>query len=396
MSTFRELYIDKTSRNSVLLYIVMLLPFFKPGSLAELNLSLVEIIYAVAEVVITLTVAISIIKNKEMNRDPFLLAVLMLTLIVLVSTVLNGQSIRNWLGQWAPRFAVVLISCWAMRKNPAEYLASVLSIMSVYCITNLITVIAFPDGMYQTPSTFPGDNYFLGHRNGAGLYILLMLVSSLILENNRKEFPLVGRRTWILYSVGVLQTLMAFCATTLIALIFFGVGLCVMRSTRIRGLLNPLAASVIGVLCNIGVVFFRIQTLFAPLIEDVLHRDISLSSRTEIWDQVLTLISGLNILLGRGVDGHESIVIGETVISSAHNEPLDIMLQAGIFGSIAYITFIGSFVYRVFVARDCAISMIASIFLFTVLVMGITYVTTSTMTYLAIALMFYSITKRNE
>lgn len=396
MNRLRELYKNSNSRVSIIIYILVLLPFFKPGSLAELNLSILEIIYAIAEVIVTLSISANYIRRRELAKDPFLISALILTIIVLISTILNGQSIRNWLGQWAPRFAVVLISCWAMREKPLEYLAAVLTLMSIYCVANLVSVIVFPNGMYQTPSTFPGDNYFLGHRNGAGLYILLMLVSSLIIDNTGMKLPCVGRRTWLLYAVGLLQTLMAFCATTLISLIIFGAGICVMKSARIRVLLNPLVATIIGILCNIGVVFFRIQILFAPVIQSILHRDVSLSSRTEIWDKVLGLISGFNLLFGRGVDGHEAVVIRETVISSAHNEPLDIVLQSGLLGLTAYIAFIGSFVYRALTARDNVISMISCIFIFTILIMGITYVTTCKMTYLALSLLYYSMSLANK
>ena len=390
MYALSDLLRDRNSRKAILLYAVMLLPFFKPGCIAELDNPIIEIGYATAEVIVTLGFLLDFIKNRRNFRDPFLIAVFALTALVLLSTLLNGQSIRNWLGQWAPRFAVVIMSCCAMNRKPVEYISSVITLLSALCIVNLITVIIFPSGMYQTPSTFIGDNYFLGHRNGAGLYILLMLSSSLILDNYGREYPRVGIRTLLLYFVGFAQTVLAFCATTLISLLVFGVGLIVLRNNQLRRILNPILAVIIGLAGNISVVVFRIQLLFAPIIEGILHREVSLSSRTTIWEMTFNLVSGTYLLLGRGVDGHNAIVIRETVINSAHNELLNILLQSGLLGLLSYVVFIGSVILKAIKNTDSSIMLVFVVFLITVLIMGIAYVTTSVMTFLALSLFYYS------
>lgn len=389
MYALSDLLRDRSRRKAILFYVVMLLPFFKPGCIAELDKNIIEICYATAEVIVTLGFLLDFIKKRRNFRDPFLIAVFALTALVLLSTLLNGQSIRNWLGQWAPRFAVVVISCCAMNRKPVEYISSVITLLSALCIANLITVVAFPSGMYQTPSTFIGDNFFLGHRNGAGLYILLMISSSLILDNYGTEYPCVGIRTLLLYFVGLAQTVLAFCATTLISLLVFGVGLLILKSRKLRHILNPILAVIIGLAGNISVVVFRIQLLFAPIIEGILHREVSLSSRTTIWEMTLNLISGKYLLLGRGVDGHNAIVIRETVINSAHNELLNILLQSGLLGLLSYVVFFGSVILKAIKNKNSSIIFVFAIFNITILIMGIAYVTTSVMTFLALSLFYY-------
>ena len=391
-----NLYKTSASRKTILLFIAVLLPFFKPGSLAELNIQPIEIAYAVAKVAVTLGATYYFVRAIRSPKDALLVSALVLAGLVLVSTMINGQSIRNWLGQWAPRFAIVLLSYCAMKKKPIEFIAAALSLSTVFCVVNLLTIVAFPEGLYQTPSTFLGDNFFLGHRNGVGLYILLMLVSSLILDNYSDDAPLIGKRTLALYVVGLVQTLLAFCATTIIALAIFGVGLCMLKNKHIRWVFNPLISVSVGLIGNISILFLRAQTLFAPLIETVLHRDVSLSSRTKIWDITLNLVSGSNSVLGRGVDGYQNIRIRDTVISSAHNELLNIILQSGLLGLAAYIVFIGSVVYQSFAHRKSALGMIAALYLVTILAMGITYITTTTATFLALSILYYSMKEKCE
>lgn len=385
-----NLYKSPASRRTILIFFITLLPFFKPGSLAELNIQLVEVIYAAAEVAVTLGVSYYFIKNIRPVRDLLLISALVLAGLVLMSTVINGQSIRNWLGQWAPRFVIVLLSYCAMKKKPVEYITAVLSLSSVLCVVNLLTIVIYPNGLYQTPSTFIGDNFFLGHRNGTGLYILLMLASSLILDNYSNDAPTVGKRTCALFVIGLVQTLLAFCATTLISLILFGAGMCVLNCRRMKAVLNPLISVAVGLLGNISVVILRAQTLFAPIIERVLHRDVSLSSRTKIWDITFGLVSGENSVLGRGVDGYLKIKIRDTTISSAHNELLNIVLQSGLLGLFAYVAFMGCVVYRSFIHRKNALGMITALYLVTIFVMGITYITTTVATFLTLSMMYYA------
>ena len=341
---------------NIIKWALLLLPFYKPDSIAILQIPTIEVIYAATEAVVTVWVICKIIKeNPTYLLDKYVVCIIGVAATILLSTLINDQSIRNWLGRWAPRVAVVLLAMHAMKRSPVEFIYGSALLVSTLCIANLCTVIIFPEGLYQTASTFVGDNFFLGHRNGTAVYLYQMLASSLIIENVKSKKFTIGPLTITLYLVALLQTLLAFCATTLLSLIIMALIALVIKAKKARKILSPLSALILSAIGNVSVVLVRVHEVFAPLIEVVLRRDITLSNRTIIWDKAINMLSGTNAVLGKGVDGHRQIIIGETVISSAHNDLLNITLQGGL---VSLVLYCGSFYYVAQrITKTCCVSM---------------------------------------
>ncbi|MFR3202482.1 MAG: O-antigen ligase family protein [[Clostridium] leptum] len=61
---------------------------------------------------------------------------------------------------------------------------------------------------------------------------------------------------------------------------------------------------ILNILLFFVIVIFRMQNLFAFLIEDILHKNLTLTGRTVIWDRTLELI-GEKPILGHGVPFYE-------------------------------------------------------------------------------------------
>lgn len=355
-----------------------------------MNINFIEAMYAAAEVIVSIIILIKGMKNPRRIVNGLVIPMLCLGLIILVSTLINGQSIRNWLGQWAPRVMVVIMAGVITDDEMKPAIDAILYMSTLYCLVNLVTVVAFPNGLYQTPETFPGDNYFLGHRNGFIGYCLLMIFTSALKDNLHTDHVVFGKRTSILYLIAFLQTLLAFSATAAVVLLIVAVSALLVKTKAGSSLLSPITATVIGLLGNIGIVLLRLQNIVAPLIKSVLRRDATLSNRTIIWDQTINLIRWPHSILGRGVDGHNQIVINRTVIGSAHNEFLNIALQGGILGLVSYVGVIGSIVYASVKCKQKNISRLTAMLLCSILIMGITYITSKTEVYILLALFYYS------
>lgn len=81
-------------------------------------------------------------------------------------------------------------------------------------------------------------------------------------------------------------------------------------------------------LLGIGITFFKIQYLFSFIIEDILHKDLTMTGRTNVW----------NI----GFDGFfSSPILGCGFISKTiDNGYVQLLFMGGIIGTIAYFTFL--------------------------------------------------------
>lgn len=382
--------------STTVLYICLMLPFYKPGYIAEMQIGFVELAYASLEVAVTIWAIFKLIRNKIKLTSPFVGGILALAAFVLIATLVGFQSPRNWLGQWAPRVVVVILVMIASRENLNCIISASIILTAVLCSINLITVVAYPDGLYQTSSTFAGDNYFLGHRNGTSGIIIQMIFSSMLMDNIDEEDFTISIRTIVLYVIGFIQSVVAFSATTVIALLVVCIGCFILHSKKLEKVICPIEACLVAVIGNLGIVVFRVQELVAPLIELLLHRDATLSSRTIIWDKTFELISWPHTILGRGIDGHNQIVINETTIASAHNECLNILLQSGIIGFAAYLVVLGSVIVAAIKTSSTVLSRVASLLLTTIFIIGITYVTSSTAVYLMLALLYFTLIKQME
>ncbi len=91
---------------------------------------------------------------------------------------------------------------------------------------------------------------------------------------------------------------------------------------------------------NFAIVFLRIQNVFSFIIEDLLHKDLTFTGRTNVWDTSIKKIPD-KILLGYGNLGQEQEerILGDVY---CHNGLLEILFRGGIirlllFGIIIYI-----------------------------------------------------------
>lgn len=92
----------------------------------------------------------------------------------------------------------------------------------------------------------------------------------------------------------------------------------------------------VGILIlNILFVFLRVQEYFAYFITNILHKDLTLSFRTLIWDQAISAIEK-KPFLGYGYETYEGVALHCHGANHPHNYILTLLLRGGFIGFIAY------------------------------------------------------------
>lgn len=289
-------------------------------------------------------------------------------LVMMLSTWLMDASLWVCARTYLPMVASVLLvrSLFGTCKKQLLWAAFILS--TGYLLVNLGGTLLTPYGTKVFYSNWYSG--LLGNRNGFPRFFLMALCSSALLDAiNSKRLSL---RTVLVFVLCVGQSYVMPSATGIVALIFFGGVVLLVQGSRLRKVFNIATYAIGYIVIFFGVVVFRMQYLFEPLISGVMHKNLDLSGRTEIWDALFSLI-GDPAHLWIGYCGNPNPIVSYNPrITTGHNAILDILYNGGIIGlliALALCILVGVVLFRARGSRDAAI---VAVFLGAFLILGIT------------------------
>lgn len=253
---------------------------------------------------------------------------------VLVATFMFDGKVSRWFVYWLPSAIMALLVASTCRCFYRELVVSVLVVTTVLEVMNFASVIIFPDGMWATDRVAQNGNYFFDHRNNAYKLLFPMLLCSSLLDGlNGKK---VGIRTILLLALSYAQLILAPSATSMVALTLLVVFFVLVQWRRARSIFNSLTFLSVSVVSFVLVVVMRLQDVFGFFIVDVLHKNMTFTGRTYIWDATFEMFHGIrHALFGYGVSGYKQLVIDGHPYSHAHNEFLDVWLNGGFVAVVA-------------------------------------------------------------
>ncbi len=133
---------------------------------------------------------------------------------------------------------------------------------------------------------------------------------------------------WLLIAEIFVTVLILWSATSLTGVFLIVMYVLFVYKTKRERWIKPKFLICTILLLGIGITFFKIQYLFSFIIEDILHKDLTMTGRTNVW----------NI----GFDGFfSSPILGCGFISKTiDNGYVQLLFMGGIIGTIAYFTFL--------------------------------------------------------
>lgn len=328
-------------------YIFVLLSFVRIESLVRYPV--VDTIYDGLKLI---AFVLTLIKSRGMllsnhRISKFSISVIMITLITVISALINGNNVATVFIRYLPIVtATVLIGYICAKKESSLFFSGSSKYFSFLIWINLLGLIMFPNGIYTTSGREgmlfdTGVNvHILGKANALSPVMLSMLI--IIITNEYISKGCLGKRS-VLYTclVGVSIIIMG-SATGLL-----GAFVCValymvnrLKRTHNKKSINFKAYLIIALVLTFGIVSFNIQNYFAAIITGLLHKDITLSNRTNVWAITLNYISNnfklINYVFGTGmVEYKQAIYMGR--YAHCHNQFLDQFIQSGIIGLLLYL-----------------------------------------------------------
>lgn len=252
---------------------------------------------------------------------------------ILISSFFIMQSFLDILHKESVDYAFVLTNIMLflfidvqLQKNLVQTIKSITIMLCIYIFINFITVLLFPNGLYLSSAT-GNASFFLGHRNSVVKFAvpqLALLIISLKLDD-RKHWRIF---TLIAILVNFFVAVRTWTGSGLIALSVF-ILVFIYISTLNSKHINIVKIFIITFLLFYVFTIYRIQEKFSFIIVDILHKDLTFTGRTQIWDIALKYISN-SPFLGVGAVGYKYLGDKYMGITSAHSFYLDTLFRGGI------------------------------------------------------------------
>lgn len=329
---------DARSWRYVLLFALMILPFFEPRVLSVFVSESFTALFRWLRVVSAFGAIALYVRFAD--KRLYDLVGISVPLLILLSTFLNAgigsaTDYKLWVDDWLPFLTAVLLVGFARSGRIVDLVRGLLLVTALLSVANFIFVLLCPAGL--AVGGLMDSVYLLGHKNVAIYAIVPSVGASLILD--AWEGKRCSARSAALYAIGFAQCLIAYSATSVVALVVLLVFFVICLSASVRGKVTMLYGLIAYGVISVAILVFRLQTIAAPIIEGVLHKSLTFTLRTDVWDGVMSLMAQ-KPLLGYGLSLRGHLEFNGFVYAHPHNELLSVLLAGGFVCLILYILFL--------------------------------------------------------
>lgn len=331
----------KNSMIQLLLYIIVLFPILGENIISTLWGDEISKYFCVLSCAV---IFIFLIRKKIQLCVFFIDLLLMILLHIVITFVLKPSNVEitvsnNMIAPYGliGYFMLFLfIDIFLCDKNTIRLLfKSMMIIMTISVFANFFITAQFSLAdniavLKEAMSTGYTNSrvWLFGHRNMILIHHLMWILFSYITykleEHNYSKMFFF--QTFFTILVGIVSWNATMIVTALVVCIF---ALC---RNNFLSKLTILHYVLVYLILEIGIVFFRVQDVFTKIIVNVLHRNLSFTGRTVIWDYYIDQFSDENIL------GKLFGNMGVTQLSvNSHNMFLGLIVFNGMIGLFLYL-----------------------------------------------------------
>lgn len=350
--------INKKKLGMFVIFIIILIinipiPFF-------LKFNNLKNTYNIMQILIFIFLLILLMKNRYIEKMFILICLYYISYIF--STFINSGSIEYCLyimKCMIPCINLISLIFLFYKKYNKQLLAATSIFLIVAIIINFVTILLFPDGLYIGNNT--NEHYFLGQRNDLIEYILPCLLCFSIYNFKYKTSKLIF---CIFNLICMFSVILTWSANAMIALTIYYVYLFFFYIKKKDNVFSPLNIYLISFFTSYSIIILKIQNLFSWIIEGILHKNLTFTGRTSIWDKSIAYIKK-SFLYGYGKESEiiKFYKIGHS--NSCHNYFLDFLYDGGIlmFIIILFIIITLNKSYKNKCVDDKAKTIVSSIFI---------------------------------
>lgn len=325
-----------------ILIIIILFSFLEPDYFQSIEI--LHYIFILIRVLAIYLGLLFIIKTRQILYVTFL--VFLFFCFFAFSTYLNKGDLLGFASYTVNFFGFVMWLEIILKNSPIKGLSILNFVYSSLVYANLVFFLIFPEGYisYDT-SSGTGLRYFLGNYNQFGSVLIPAVVINVIYS--LVKFKRIRISTILLITTVCFTLIYFWSATSLAGIFLIIIYLIFIHRGIFRYLVNNKTVIITIVGLFVAIVVLNNLQMFSFVIENILGKDLTLSSRTIIWDRVKDMIS-VSPYFGHGyLEGGRYIYFNEVTQRDAHNTALQIILQSGYLGFLTFILPIILFFIRI-------------------------------------------------
>lgn len=313
------------------LFVILITPFFKPGSL-EYIAPLVDTLFEYWLAIVSVVIGFLYLAYGRMSK--MMLAIIAFEATLTLSTILNAGDYYGLVVDIVRTIPFCMLIEIGIKQNPKELIKALAAVLGTECLINSITILAFPNGMYENDSIigwYHTENYFLAYDNIHIMYLLPFLTNLWLYRTYRKKSAALTAVWMLLFSATVYVT---WSATSVVVITVFLIIFLFSEFRLMKKIIELKKYLVLIIAAFVGIILLRRQEFFANFIVDFLGKDLTLSGRTDIWDNALYWFEK-HPIFGNGIQTIE-VVYRAIGAPHAHNYILQILYQSGIMGLVCF------------------------------------------------------------
>jgi len=288
------------------------------------------------------------IKFKKMSL-PAMLTIFFVLTIVLSTVIAHPSEINRAFSYALTNIGLYLFIDYMLKKDTRLAINVLMTTFELLIYANLLTVIFFPSGLYitiQETGWSSNMSWLLGLRNSIPSWIITGICICMIYyfyTNNKLRSILFISGVFLtlalininfsLYSTSK-STPAGIIVSFVVILIYF----LIPSKIKTSGFISLGKAMLMNLIIFIGLVFFRLQSLFSNLIAQQLLKNETLTGRDAMWERALHAISQ-HPILGYGIEPQLMMAqrLGNiAAVTTTHNTFLDIIYRGGLLSTIIF------------------------------------------------------------
>lgn len=289
---------------------------------------------------------------------------------VLISTILGSGLLYQYMKANFASLAMCLMFYIWLEKNP-ELLIECFSIYEIFVYINLLTLIIYPTGLYS--NGMYTQCWFLGYKNPQIRTILPIVCMSLI--RSYRKYGNISVRTICLLICTAITFILNDSATSLVGFaVFLGlVFLFHSKNKQLPKMFTLMNGVIVSIIAFFAIIIFQMQYLFAGIIENVLGRNLTFTTRVRIWSRTLALIKEKPILgYGYKTGSEYCLLYNSRYATHPHNYYMYILMTGGFV--LAVVLLVGFYIAdkKLKETTETSYSKIILFTIFAFLIMGLT------------------------
>lgn len=277
-----------------------------------------------------------LVKRKYIARKLIIVFYIYYLALILITFIYKtDMATINLIVSYSKVLVYLTLADYMLKNKTKNAIVSLHDIFLLFAIIDLLSLGIFPNGLKQTEyiwnewSTTYDPVWFLGRKNNRIFYYVILNILSIWKYNETHNYK---NKCFIVISsiMCTLSSILENSSTSIVVSIFINcivvLFLAKKRFNKIPVNLCIILYSIFEILLVTGSVAF-----LGTIVNDLFHKDLTFSGRSFIWNQILLLFLQ-KPLFGWGYLGSETVsnMLGSKVYTSAHNQWLNFIFQGGI------------------------------------------------------------------